>query len=119
MAFNDAALVTGANAIEAEITEVRLHSAAPDAGYTTNIIAGSALLVNGAVDADADITWTNLSWTGLAANQPVTHVSYWTGPAGATPAGANRGGGALTGDTAANSAGEFSIPSITENGSAS
>lgn len=109
MALNDAALTTGSTAIEAEITHMQLHSGARGADGTSNVIAGSRIAVNGAVDADGDITWTNLNWTGLPANQPVAEVSYWTGTAGAY-----RGGGTATGDTSANSAGEFSVTSITE-----
>lgn len=114
MALNDAALVLAANAVDGAITFMQLHSAAPDAGYTTNQV-GSRVAVNGTVDADGDITWTNVAFTGLTASQAVSHVSYWS----ASTAGTNYGGAALTGDAAANAAGEYTVTSISETSSAS
>lgn len=113
MTLNDAALVIGANAIDGAITHFQLHSASPGAGYTLNAV-GSRVAVNGSVDADGDITWTNVAFTGLTANQAVTHVSYWSASTGGT----NYGGAALTGDTTANSAGEYTITSAAENSTA-
>ena len=114
MTLNDAALVTGATAIEAEITHMQAHSAAPGAGYTANAI-GTRVAVNGTVDADGDITWTNVAFTGLPANSPFWGVSYWTAGTG----GANRGGQATTGDTAANAAGAITVTTVTETSTAS
>lgn len=113
MALNDAALVVGATAIKNAITHIQLHNGAHGAAYTTNAV-GTRAGVAGTVDADGDITWSP-AFTGLAANQAVTHVSYWT----ALTAGTNYGGAALgAGDTSANAAGEFSV-TITETGTAS
>lgn len=107
--LNDAALVTGATAIKNEITHFQLHSTNVGGTWGTNAI-GSRVAVSGTVDADGDITWTNIPFTGLTANQPVGGVSYWTASSG----GSNRGGTGLTGDATANSAGEYTVTSVTE-----
>ncbi len=119
MALNDAALVVGANAIDAAITHFQLHSAAPGAAGTTGAL-GTRVAVNGTVDADGDITWTNTAFTGLGANQAVTHVSYWNGAGTGTPAsgGTYYGSASLTGDTTANAAGEYNVTSVTETSTA-
>jgi hypothetical protein len=119
MALNDAALVLAANAIDTAITHFQLHSAAPGAAGTTSPL-GTRVAVNGTVDADGDITWTNTAFTGLTANQSVTHVSYWNGAGTGTPAtgGTYYGSAALTGDATANSAGEYTVTSVTETSTA-
>lgn len=114
MALNDAALVVAANAVDGAITHMQLHSGARGAAGTTNAV-GSRVAVNGTVDADGDITWTNVAFTGLSANQAVAEVSYWSAASGGT----YYGGAALTGDTAANSAGEYTVTSVTETSTAS
>jgi hypothetical protein len=118
--LNDPALVVGANAIDAAITHFQLHSGARGASGTTNVISIARVAVNGSVDADGDITWTNVSWTGLTANQTVAEVSYWSSAGTGLPptGGTYYGGATLTGDTSANSAGEFTITSVAENGTA-
>jgi hypothetical protein len=113
MALSDAALVVGANAIDTAITHFGLHSAAPGAAGTTAAV-GTRVAVNGTVDADGDITWTNTAFTGLTANQGVTHVSYWS----AATAGTFYGSAALAGDLAANAAGEYTVTSVTETSTA-
>ena len=112
--LNDAALTTGATAIKNEITHMQLHSTNVGGSWGTNAV-GSRVAVSGSVDADGDITWTNVAFTGLTANQAVGGVSYWTAGTG----GSNRGGTALTGDATANAAGEYTVVSVTENSTAS
>lgn len=114
MALSDAALTVGANAIKTAITHFQLHSASPGAAGTTAAV-GSRVANTGTVDADGDITWTNIAFTGLTANQPVAFVSYWSASIGGT----FYGSAALTGDTSANSAGEYTVTSITETSTAS
>jgi hypothetical protein len=114
MALNDAALVLAANAVDAAITHMQLHSGARGAAGTTNAV-GSRVAVNGSVDADGDITWTNVAFTGLTANQAVAEVSYWSASTGGT----YYGGAALTGDATANAAGEYTVTSVTETSTAS
>ena len=113
MTLSDAALVIGANAIDTAITHFQLHSGAPGGAGTANVV-GTRVAVNGTVDADGDIAWANAAFTGLTANQPVTHVSYWS----ASSAGTFLGSAALTGDTTANSAGEYTVTSVTETSTA-
>lgn len=112
--INDAALVLAANAIEGAITHMQLHSTNVGGTWSTDAI-GSRVAVSGSVDADGDITWTNVQFTGLGANQAVGGVSYWDAAVG----GNNYGGSAVTGDSNANAAGEYTLTSVTENGTAS
>lgn len=120
MALNDAALVLAANAVDVAITHMQLHSSAPGAAGTTGAV-GTRVAVNGTVDGDGDITWTNTAFTGLTANQAVTHVSYWNGAGTGTPAsgGTYYGSAALSGDAAANAAGAYTVTSVTETSTAS
>ena len=114
MALSDAALVVGANAIDGVITHFQLHSGARGAAGTTNVV-GSRVAVNGTVDGDGDITWSNTAFTGLTANQAVAEVSYWSASSGGT----YYGGATLTGDATANSAGEYTVTTVTETSTAS
>ena len=116
----DATLTIAGTAIGDSITHFQLHSADPGAAGTTSPL-GTRVANTGSVDSDGDITWTNIAFTGLAANQAVSWVSYWLGAGTGTPAtgGTYRGKMQLTGDTTANAAGEYTVTSITENGTAS
>ena len=114
MALNDAALVLAANAVDTAITHMQLHSGARGAAGTTNAV-GSRVAVNGTVDGDGDITWTNVAFTGLNPNQAVAEVSYWS----AATNGTYYGGATLTGDATANSAGAYTVTSVTETSTAS
>lgn len=109
MALNDAALVLAANAVDTAVTHFQLYSAVTNAAGTTNAI-GTRVAVNGTVDGDGDITWTNTAFTGLTANQAVHSVGYWT----ASSAGTFYGVSVLSGDATANSAGEYTVTSVTE-----
>lgn len=112
--LNDAALTTGATAIKNEITHMQLHSTNVGGTWATGAV-GTRVAVTGAVDADGDITWANIAFTGLTANQAVGGISYWTALTG----GSNRGGTGLTGDATANSAGEYTVTAIAENSTSS
>jgi hypothetical protein len=112
--FNDAGLVVAANALDTAITHMQLHSGARGAAGTSNVI-GSRVAVNGTVDGDGDITWSNVAFTGLGASQAVAEVSYWSASSGGT----YYGGAALTGDTTANAAGEYTVTSVVEMSTAS
>lgn len=114
MALNDAALVLAANAIDTAITHMQLHSGAPGAAGTSNAV-GSRVAVNGTVDGDGDISWSNVSFSGLTANQAVSYVSYWS----ASTSGTYYGSAALSGDSTANAAGEYTVTSVTETSTAS
>jgi hypothetical protein len=111
--ISDGGLVVMANALNAVWTHLQLHNGAPGAGYTTNVVGTRAATTGNTVDADGDITKAG-AFTGLTANQAVTHVSYWSASSGGT----NYGGQALgAGDTAANAAGQFNV-TVVENGTA-
>jgi hypothetical protein len=110
--FNDAGGVVAGNAIDAAITHMQLHSSNTGPTWATNAV-GSRVAVNGSVDADSDITWTNIAFTGLSANQAVGGISYWSASSGGTC----YGGSSTSGDATANSAGEYTVTSVTENSS--
>lgn len=115
MALNDAALVLAANAVDGAITHMQLHSGARGAAGTTNVTSAARVAVNGTVDGDGDITWTNIAFTGVASNGAVAEVSYWSASSGGT----YYGGSVLSGDATANSAGEYTVDSVTETSTAS
>lgn len=117
--LTDGSLVIGATAIRDAITHLQLHSADPGAAGT-NAPLGTRTASSGAIDGDGDITWTNVPFTGLAASQAVSWVSYWNGAGTGTPAtgGTFRGRAQLTGDATANSAGEYTVTSVTETSTA-
>jgi hypothetical protein len=111
MALNDAALVIASTAVEAAITHMQLHSGARGGAGTSNVTAAARVAVSGTVDADGDITWSDIAFTGGAADGAVAEVSYWT----ALTAGTYLGGSALTGDAAFNADGEYTVDSVVEN----
>lgn len=117
MALNDPALVVGATAIKNAITHMQLHSSNVGGTWATGAV-GSRVAVSGTVDADGDITWANVAFTGLTANQAVGGVSYWSASTGGTNYG-GCGGAGFTGDATANSAGEYTLTSVTETSTAS
>jgi hypothetical protein len=114
MALNDAALTVGATAMKNAITHMQLYSAATNSAGTTNAV-GARVASTGSVDADGDITWTTINFTGLTANQTIHSVGYWS----ASTSGTFYGSTALTGDLTANAAGEYTVTLITETGTAS
>lgn len=109
MALNNSALVVAATAVEAAIGFMQLHSADPGPSGTSNAI-GPRIAVNGSIDGDGDISWSNLFFDGLPLNGPVSHVSYWSSPTGGT----YYGNSALTGDLLANVSGEYIVTLLTE-----
>ena|SRR5829696_4310635 len=114
MALAAATLVIAGTAVRDSVTHFQLHSAAPGAAGTTSPV-GTRVANTGAVNGTTGvITWSNIAFTALTANQGVTHVSYWSAITGGT----FRGSVALTGDTTANAAGEYTVTSVTETPSA-
>lgn len=114
MALNDAGLVIAANAVDTAITHLSIHTTGA-VSSSTNESTAARVAVNGTVDADGDISWTNVPFTGGAAGGPAVRVGYWT----ASTAGTYLGGSLLTGDQTFNAAGEYTITSLTETGTAS
>lgn len=115
MPLDDSGLQVMGTALAAAITHVRFHSADPGSGETNALGAGRSAAAFTS-DADGDLTLNApVNITGLAASQAVTYVTIWT----ASAAGTRLGKFALTGDTAANSAGEYSLTALTLTGTAS
>lgn len=114
MALNDAGLVLAANAVDTAITHMSIHTTG-GVGSSANESTAPRVAVNGTVDGDGDITWTNVAFTGGAASGPAVRVGYWTAPTGGT----YLGGSLLTGDQTFNAAGEYTVTSVTETGTAS
>lgn len=105
MPMNPSALVIAGNAVDAAITHAQAHSAAPNAAGSTNTI-GARVAVNGTVDANGNIGFTGVAFTGLGANAAFWGVSWHTASTGGTCHGTTQ---RTTGDTTANAAGEYSF----------
>lgn len=114
MAFNDAALTVGATAIAAAYPYLSLHSSGAVTSSANETSAGR-VAASWSVDGDGDITTTSKAFTGGAASGAVVRVGYWSASSGGTYG----GGSLLTGDAAFNAAGEYTVDSITETGTAS
>lgn len=114
MAFNDAALVIGATAMTDVITHVSLHTAGA-VSSSADESSAARQAVTWSVDADGDATAGPINFTGGASEGAVVRVGYWS----ASSAGTYYGGCLLTGDSAFNADGEYTVESITETGTAS
>jgi hypothetical protein len=115
MALSDAALVVAGTAVKNVITHAQLHSTNVGGSWGTNAVGSRVAVGTGSVDSDGDITWGPIAFTGLTASQAIGGVSYWSASSGGT----NYGGSATSGDATANSAGEYTITTLTENNTAS
>lgn len=115
MPLNNNALNAMANHLASIATHASLHSADPGATGTSETSAARQQVAWGAA-ANGDITLsTTENFTGGVPNGAVLHVGLWTAATGGTFLGSFP----LTGDTTFNSAGEYTLNSITVNGSAS
>jgi hypothetical protein len=112
--LNNAALNAAGTAAKNLITHLQLHSTNVGGTWATGAV-GSRVASTGTVAANGTITWSSVAFTGLTANQAVGGVSYWSASTGGT----NYGGSAVTGDATANSAGEYTLTTVTETASAS
>lgn len=114
MPLYDAALNAAANAVAAAYPYLALHTADP--GTTgANQSAAARVAAGWGAASSGDITTTNKNFTGGAASGPATHVGIWS----ASTAGTCGGVFALTGDQAFNAAGEYTLTTLTVNGSSS
>lgn len=115
MAFNDAALNTGGDAMAAAYPWISLHTAGTVADSTDESTAGRLAAGWSTATSGGNITSGPLNFTGGTADGSVVRVGYWSAETGG-----NYGGGSLLdGDQAFNSAGEYTVNEITETGSAS
>lgn len=124
----DNALVIAMNAVDAVLTHVQLHSSAPSSGSPSTGAVGTRVAVGAAltVDADGDLVFTGpLAFTGLAANQAIAGVSYWSAAGTGNPAtgGTSYGYSAIPvgggNDATANAAGAYTLNTFTETTTAS
>jgi hypothetical protein len=113
MPLNDPCLDVGANAMRAVMTHLSLHTSAPNITTGGNETTAPRVLASWPVSSGGDLTISNKSFTGGAASGPCTHVGFH----GAASGGTFYGFVALTGDQTFNSAGEYTITSLTVNGS--
>lgn len=115
MPLNDAALNVGAGAIRTAITHLSLHSSTPNSSGSNETTAARVAAGWGAVAGSGDFSATNKAFTGVASSGAVTHVGFWS----ASTSGTFYGYQALTGDQTANSAGEYTVSTVSIDGSAS
>lgn len=109
--LNDALLNIGANAMATAAPYLSLHTAVPNA-TGSNESTAARVAAGWAGAATGDLTITNKAFTGGAASGPCTYVGFWS----ASTAGTFYGYQALTGDQTFNAAGEYTITSLTVNG---
>lgn len=115
MAFNDAALNIGGDAMATAYPWISIHTAGTLADSTNESTAARIAAAWSAASSGGNITSGPLAFTGGAATGPAIRVGYWS----ASAAGNYGGGSLLTGDQTFNAAGEYTVTSITETGSAS
>jgi hypothetical protein len=86
------------------LDRIRLHSGAPGAAGTDNALgAGLSAATFAAASSSSRALSSNVTVTGLAANQSVTHFSVWTNSGSVF-----RGSGTISsGDVTANAAGDY------------
>lgn len=114
MALNNATLQALGNELATLAPYVSLHSADP--GTTgTNETTAARVAAGWTVDSDGDLTASNLAFSGGASGGTVSHVGLWSASTGGT----YRGSVALSGDTAFNASGEYTVTSLAINGTAS
>jgi len=115
MPLNNPAMIVAANALRGAITHAQLHSGDPGVSGVSNVIGTRQAITWAAATSDGDFNLSStLNWTGLTASQTATWISVWS----ASTSGTWYGNFQLTGDTAANASGEFSVVSLSLNGSA-
>jgi len=113
MAFLDATLNIGADAIAAACSYLSIHTTgAVTSSANESTAARVAASWPAAATGDLAIV-VGKAFTGGAASGPAVRVGYWS----ASTAGTYRGGSLLTGDQTFNAAGEYTVTGITENGS--
>lgn len=108
MALNTAGLNLAASGFSATATYIALHTADPGPTGTGPAASARVLASWGAASGGA-VTTTNKAFTGGAASGAATYVGFWS----ASTAGTFYGSQLLTGDATFNSAGEYTITSLT------
>lgn len=116
----DTGLVVMGNALDAVLTHAQLSNGDPGTSGTANAV-GTRVATSATVDADGDLTFPDIPFTGLTANQAVTHVTFWTSAGTGSPA---TGGtchvtmpipAGAPNDATANAAGAYTVKGATVN----
>ena|SRR5215207_2111171 len=105
-----------ANELRSLVTHLQLHTGDPGASGTSNLTSAGRQAVtwsSPASDGDFGLSAT-ITFTGVAASGTATYVSTWSASSGGT----TYGNFLLTGDTAANAAGEYKLNTLNVNFSA-
>lgn len=109
MPFSTAAKNTMLDALTADL--IQLHSGAPGAAGTDNALGSKVACVFAAASGGERLLNAAVDFTGLTANQSVTHFSVWEDDTSDV----FEGSGQITaGDVEANSAGEFTLTTATK-----
>jgi len=108
MPLVEAGLNVGASAIRTAITHNGLAAADPGATGTNAAAAARQAVTWGTVSAGDFTSSAAVNFTGGTPNGPVTHVTFWSAATGGTYYGSQ----ALTGDNTFNSAGEYTVSSV-------
>ena len=112
MSLNAAGLTAAADGFKTAYGFLSLHTTGAVTSSTGESTA--ARVAASWVNTNGVLTATNRAFTGGAASGPVVRVGYWSAATGGT-----YGGGSLvTGDTAFNAAGNYTV-SVTESSSSS
>jgi hypothetical protein len=114
MAFNNTALNVAGDAMAAAYPFISIHTSGTVADSTNESTAARVAAAWSAATNGGDITAGPLAFTGGAASGPAIRVGYWSAASGGTYG----GGSLLSGDQAFNAAGDYTVTSITETGSA-
>lgn len=108
-AFSTAAKNTMLDALT--VDRIQLHSGDPGSEGTANVVSGTMAAVTfSAASSGSRPLSADKQYTGLTPNQVVTYVSFWNYNGGSP---IFHGSSAVTGDQAANSAGEYTVKGTT------
>jgi hypothetical protein len=116
MPLSNAAMDTAASAIASGYAYAQLHTAAAGSAGTANVASSARLPVSWAAPTGSGTLGlaSALNFTGGAASGPVYSVTLWSASSGGTFGGEF----VLTGDTAFNSLGQYTVNSLALTGSA-
>ncbi len=114
MPLSPAALAVGGTAIAAQVKFLQLHSDAPTSGVGHETGARTGCTVT--ADGSGNLALAGpVAFTGLPASGAVKYVSAWSASTGGT----FLGQWAVTGDQAANAAGQYTVDTLTNTVTAS
>lgn len=112
MPLNDQILNVAADAMRAQITHLSLHSALPDA-TGSNQSTAPRVAAGWPAASGGDLTIGSKLFTGGGANNPCLYIGFWNASSGGTFWGYQ----ALSGDQVFSTTGEYTVNSVTINGS--